>query len=84
MVYLIKKNNGMTRVEVSILADEDQDFVLTILNALAQKHIIEFDQTDSSPAEGPTLTTEALRSRISESEQGKRHSFEQAKAKLGL
>ena len=57
---------------------------MTILNALAQKHIIEFDQTDSFPAEGPTLTTDALRSRVSESEQGKRYSFEEAKAKLGL
>lgn len=74
----------MTTVEVSILADEDQDFVMTILNALAQKHIIEFDQTDSFPVEGPTLDIDALRSRISESEQGKQYSFEEAKAKLGL
>ena len=57
---------------------------MTILNALAQKHIIEFDQTDSFPAEGPMLTNDALRSRISESEQGNQYSFEQAKAKLGL
>ena len=74
----------MTTIEVTVLADEDQDFVMTILNALAQKHIIEFDHTNSFPAEGPTLTKDELRGRIHKSEQGKRYSFEETKAKLGL
>lgn len=74
----------MTTVEVNILADEDQDFVMTILNALAQKHIIEFDQTNPFPIEGPKLTDNELIERIKESEKGKRYSFEEAKAKLGL
>lgn len=74
----------MTTVEVNILADEDQDFVMTILNALAQKHIIEFDRTDSFSAEGPRLSNDELASRINTSEQGKRYSFDEAKAKLGL
>ncbi|GAB4027711.1 hypothetical protein [Spirosoma gilvum] len=58
----------MTTIEVTVLADEDQDFVMNILNALAQKHIIEFDRTDSFPAEGPTLTHGELEDRILTSE----------------
>ncbi|SOD89230.1 hypothetical protein [Spirosoma fluviale] len=74
----------MTTVEVNILADEDQDFVMSILTALAQKHIIEFDRPDSFSAEGPDLTDHELVNRIQKSEQGTRYSFEEAKAKLGL
>ncbi|WP_020594767.1 hypothetical protein [Spirosoma panaciterrae] len=74
----------MTTIEVTVLADEDQDFVINILNALAQKHIIEFDRTNSFPAEGPILTHDELNERILKSEQSKHYSFEEAKAKLGL
>lgn len=74
----------MTTIEVNILADEDQDFVMSILKALAQKHIIEFDHAESFPVEGPELSNTELISRINESERGKRYSFEEAKAKLGL
>ena len=74
----------MTTVEVNILADEDQDFVITILNALARKHIIEFDHPNSFPAEGPKLSDAELADRVSHSEQRKRFSADEARARLGL
>ncbi|GAB4021910.1 hypothetical protein [Spirosoma koreense] len=74
----------MKTIEVNILDDEDQDFVMSILNALAQKHIIEFDRADSFPAEGPQLSDKELIDRIRISERGQPYSFEEAKARLGL
>ena len=75
----------MTTIEVTILADDDdQEFVVNILTALAQKHLIHFDFADSFPAEGPELTTNDLATRIDKAESGRRYSYEEAKAKLGL
>lgn len=74
----------MITIEVNILADEDQDFVMTILNALVQKQIIEVDQPDAFPPEGATLSTDELIGRVRKSESGKQYSVEEAKAQLGL
>lgn len=74
----------MTTIEVNVLADDDQEFVVNILTALAQKQIIEFDLVDSFPAEGPTLSNGDLIARLDKAEQGKSFSLEQAKAILGL
>ena len=74
----------MTTIEVNILADDDQEFVVNILTALAQKQIIEFDLMDSFPAEGPLLSRDDLVARLEKAERGKSHSLEQAKAILGL
>jgi hypothetical protein len=74
----------MTTIEVNVLADDDQEFVVNILTALAQKQIIEFDLVDSFPAEGPRLSNGDLIARLEKAEQGKSFSLEQAKAILGL
>lgn len=74
----------MTTIEVTVLADDDQDFVVTILDALARKHIIEFDHTNAYPAEGPILTNDNLVERVRKSEAGTQYSIDEAKARLGL
>jgi hypothetical protein len=74
----------MTTIEVNILADDDQEFVVNILTALAQKQIIEFDLMDSFPAEGPPLSQDDLIARLEKAEKGQSYSLDQAKAILSL
>ncbi|KAB7733067.1 hypothetical protein F5984_03775 [Rudanella paleaurantiibacter] len=61
----------MTTIEINVLAHEDEEFVINILTALAQKQIIEFDLVDSFPAEGPPLTEADLLTRLDKAEQGR-------------
>ena len=74
----------MTTIEVTIVADDDKEFVINILDALAQKQLIEFDQIESFPVEGPELSNADLIARVNKSERSKRYTYEEAKAKLGL
>lgn len=72
----------MRTISVNILAEDDEEWVLGLLNGLAQKRIIAID--DVYPAEGDQLRTEDLISRVDKAERGRSNSAEEAKALLGL
>jgi hypothetical protein len=74
----------MRTIEVSILADDDEEFVINILNALAQKRIIGINMHKDVVRPGKPMTSEELNRLIDESEQSRSYSVEEAKAMLGL
>ncbi|AQG79963.1 hypothetical protein [Spirosoma montaniterrae] len=74
----------MKTIEVTVLADNDEAFVVNILNALAQRQLIEFDLIESFPAEGPMLTDDELTNRLQKAETGKTYSYEEALRRLNL
>lgn len=74
----------MRTIEVSILADDDEEFVMNILNALAQKRIIEINLHKDVIRSGKPMATDELNRLIDESEQSRSYSVEAAKAMLGL
>lgn len=74
----------MRTIEVNILADDDEEFIMNILNALAQKQLIEINVHKSAVRPGKPMTAEALNRLIDESEQSRSYSVEEAKAMLGL
>jgi hypothetical protein len=74
----------MRTIEVNILADDDEEFVMNILNALAKKRIIEINRIKDVTRPGKPMTTEELNRLIEESEQSRSYSVEEAKAMLGL
>lgn len=74
----------MTTVEVNILADDDQEFVINILNALAQKQIIDFALVNQLPNQLPQLTSNDLIARVNRAEQGRSYSAEEALKYLSL
>ena len=74
----------MRTIEVNILADDDEEFVMNILNALAKKRIIEINRIKDVTRPGKPMTTEELNRLIEESEQSRSYSVEEAKVMLGL
>lgn len=74
----------MRTIEVNILADDDEEFVMNILKALAQKQIIEINTHTGAVRSGKPMTTNELNRLIDESEQSRSYSVEEAKAMLGL
>ncbi|RRA99771.1 hypothetical protein [Larkinella rosea] len=74
----------MRTIEVNILADDDEEFVMNILNALAQKRIIEINLHKDVIRPGKPMTTGELNRLIDESELSRSYSVEEAKAMLGL
>ncbi|GAB3316780.1 hypothetical protein GCM10027299_07440 [Larkinella ripae] len=74
----------MRTIEVNILADDDEEFVMNILNALAQKRIIAINTPKETVRPGKPMTVNELNWMIDESEQSRSYSVEEAKAMLGI
>lgn len=74
----------MTTVEVNILAGDDQEFAISILNALAQKQIIDFALVNQLPDQLPQLTNNDLVARLNRAGQSRSYSAEEALKYPGL
>jgi hypothetical protein len=75
----------MTTLDVTILTDTDEPFVMSILNAMAEKKLIQLNNSLSSVIRpGSPMTVAALNTLIDKSEQSGYVSVEDAKKRLGL
>lgn len=74
----------MTTLEIAIPSDTDELFVMTILNALAEKKLIQLNPLASIVRLGSPLSVARLNEYIDQSEQSGRVSIDEAKMRLGL
>jgi hypothetical protein len=75
----------MTTLDVTILADSDEPFVMSILGAMAEKKLIRVNATDVSIVRpGSPLSVAQLNQQIEKSERSGRVSVEDAKKQLGV
>ncbi len=75
----------MTTLEVNILIDSDEPFVMSILNAMAEKNLIRVNTPDESLVRpGSPMSVKRLNQFIDRSERSGRISADDAKARLGL
>lgn len=74
----------MSILTLKILDDRDEEFVMTILNALTQRQIIEVSTKDSYLLPWEPVTVEQLNARIEKAERTPRVSIEEARTRLGI
>ena len=72
-------------LDVTILTDTDEPFVMSILNAMAEKNLIQLSNPLTSVVRpGSPMTVAVLNALIDKSEQSGYVSVEDAKKRLGL
>lgn len=75
----------MTMLDVTILTDNDEPFVMSILNAMAEKNLIQLSNPLTSVVRpGSPMTVAVLNALIDKSERSGYVSVEDAKKRLGL
>ncbi len=74
----------MTTLEIAIPSDTDELFVMTILNALADKKLIQLNPLASIVRPGSPLSVARLNEYIDQLEESGRVSIDEAKMRLGL
>jgi hypothetical protein len=75
----------MTTLDVTILADSDEPFVMSILSAMAEKNLIRVNTPETPMIQpGSPMSVARLNQLVDKSERSGRVSVEESKTRLGL
>ena len=72
----------MKTVAVTVLSPEDEAFVMDVLRAMEQRHLIRLGSELPLYLEGPPLTVEELDAHLTHAENGRFYSAEEIKARF--
>jgi len=72
----------MKTVAVTVLSPEDEAFVMDVLRAMEQRHLIRLDGGVPLYLEGPPVTIEELDAHLTRAENGRFYSAEEMKARF--
>jgi hypothetical protein len=72
----------MKTVAVTVLSPEDEAFVMDVLRAMEQRHLIRLGEELPLYLEGPPLTIEELDAHLQRAEKGRFYSAEEVKSRF--